>query len=205
MMKARQQLRTVLLVSVVFGSALACGGDDNGPGNPPSALTCNSPGVLGSARGTLTANISGFGFFNGGVSPGNSAYLPIPPVPSLGIPAQDTFVIVGVCGDGSQISFTARALTGTILIGRDANGNPRLDTSLPIPQPWVHIIQFVQVVNGAAAGGWFVSVAGGSGSVTVNSVSTSGASGSFTVTMVPNPATPAVGNKTVTGQFNVTF
>jgi hypothetical protein len=192
-------------------AALSCGGgdgDDGSSGNPAgpggsSGATCTSVGPLGSARGTLTANISGFGTFNGGVSTGNSFYVSAPPVPSLGIPAQDSFSIVGVCGDGSQIAFTARALIGTIEIGVDANGNPRKDPA--INQPWLHIIQFIQVVNGAAAGGWFVSVAGGNGTVTVNSVSTAGASGSFSVTMVANPATPAAGTRTLNGQFNVTF
>jgi hypothetical protein len=94
-------------------------------------------------------------------------------------------------------------LTGTIEFGVDANGNPRRDPQTQ--QPWVHILQFIQAVNGAGADGWFTSIGGGSGSITINSVSPSAASGSFSLTMVPNPATPAVGNKTLTAQFNVTF
>lgn len=208
-------MRRVLQIAAVgLGiGVVACGGNkatgpsanNNGTGSTggSTGTTCTSVGPLGSAKGTLTASLSGFGTFNGGVSAGGAVYTPIAAVPSLGLPAQDTFVIGGVCGDGSQIVLTARALVGTIEIGVDGSGNPRRDPQTN--QPWVHIIQFIQVVNGAAAGGWYTSIAGGSGTVTVTSVSPTSAAGSFSITMVANPATPATGTKTVTGQFNVTF
>jgi hypothetical protein len=47
--------------------------------------------------------------------------------------------------------------------------------------------------------------AGGTGTITVNSVSTTAATGSFTLTMVATPNTPAIGTRQVSGTFNVTF
>jgi hypothetical protein len=175
-------------------------------------------GPLGSARGTLTATVNGVQF-NGGVSNGNSIYTPIPPGPFLPTP-HDFITVVGVCGDGSQISMGLRAgsfvtppgggspqfvlgAPGTTQIGVNASGAPFTDPQTG--QPLNHIVQYIQVVNGAASGGWFVSLAGGSGSITYASVSPQGASGSFALTMVSTPNTGSTGTRTVNGTFNVTF
>ncbi len=54
-------------------------------------------------------------------------------------------------------------------------------------------------------GGWSATLAQGSGSVTINSISSSGASGTFTFTLTPGNGS-TVGNRTITnGVFNVTF
>jgi hypothetical protein len=53
---------------------------------------------------------------------------------------------------------------------------------------------------------WQASLVGGSGSVTITSLTSTGASGTFSFSLVPIPGTSASGNKTVTdGTFNVTF
>jgi hypothetical protein len=152
------------------------------------------------------------------VSPGNAIYTPIPPQAFLPTP-HDYITISGVCGDGSQIVLGLRAgsfitppggtpqfvlgAPGTTQIGVDGNGVAFSDPQTL--QPLNHIVQYVQVVNSAAAGGWFVSLAGGSGSITFTSVSPQAASGSFALTMVSTPNTGSTGTRTVNGTFNVTF
>jgi hypothetical protein len=155
--------------------------------------------VLGSAKGTINASISGATFV-GGVPTGQSIYTPIPPV--LGLPAQDFFVISGICGDNTSIIVSARAVVGTTTIGVDASNNPVRD---PLTQqPLVHSVQLQYRTNGVASGTWITSLLGGTGTITVSAVSTTAASGSFSVTMIAQ-GSGATGNKTVTGTFNVTF
>jgi hypothetical protein len=115
----------------------------------------------------------------------------------------DSFTAGAACGDGKQIIITARAILGTTNIGVDANGNPLRD---PVTQqPWNHTVQYITVANGAASGLWLTNLNGGSGSITLNSVSPTAAVGSFSVSMVPSPGSGATGTRTVSGQFNVTF
>lgn len=45
----------------------------------------------------------------------------------------------------------------------------------------------------------------GSGTLTLTSISSSGASGTFNLTLEPTPGTGAVGNRTMSGTFNVKF
>ena len=210
---ARRWMSVVL--STIF--VAACGGSSNPSSPSPNSggntgQTCSSVGPLGAAKGTAIATVDGTAF-NGGVSPGNSLYTPIPPGPFLPTP-HDYITIAAVCGDGSQIVIAARAGSwingqfvlggaGTTQIGVDANGNAFTDPQTQ--QPLNHIIQYILVVNSAAAGGWFVSLAGGSGSITFNNVSPQAASGSFALTMIPSPGTGATGTRTVNGTFNVTF
>ena len=201
-----------VVVLLVCAAAIACGGggddDDDDGGNPfgpggSGTGSCSSFGPLGGARGSITANISGFGAFNGGISPGNSVYTPIAAIPSLGLPAQDTISINGVCGDLKQVLIVARAITGTINIGVDANGNFQRDPQTQ--QPWVHSVMLSTVANGVASGLWVTNLTGGSGTITLNSVSPSSVSGSFSVTMIPSPGSGATGNRTMSGSFNATF
>jgi hypothetical protein len=216
---ARRWTSVLLSTLLVAG----CGGSGSGNPNSPSpnsggnpggntGQTCSSVGPLGAAKGTVTATVNGTAF-NGGVSTGNSIYTPVPPQAFLPTP-HDIITIVAVCGDGSQISIAARAgswingqfvlgAAGTTQIGVGANGNAFTDPQTQ--QPLNHIVQYIQVVNSVAAGGWFVSLAGGSGSITLNSVSPQAASGSFALTMIPTPGTGATGTRTVIGTFNVTF
>jgi hypothetical protein len=59
---------------------------------------------------------------------------------------------------------------------------------------------------GGALRSWKAGVAGGSGSITFTTLTATGASGTFFFTLVPDVATGATGNKSVTeGVFNVTF
>jgi hypothetical protein len=150
----------------------------------------------------INATINGTTFV-GGVPTGQSIYTPIPAQPTLGLPSQDFFVIGGTCGDLTSLVITARATLGTTAFGVDAAGGPLRDPQTQ--QPLVHAATLQLRANGAAAGTWITSLLGGSGTITVTSVATSGASGSFALTMVPQSGTGASGNRTVTGQFTVTF
>lgn len=179
---------------------------------PGSGPTCSSISVLGNAMGSITATIPGP--FNGGVTTGGSNYVVAPAIPSLGLPAMDSFTSGAVCGDGSQIIISTRAgindpATGIFTVGRTGtkqighvNGVPTSDpqTRQPLPDS----IMLLLMANGVSAGGWQTNINGGSGSITLNSVSRSGASGSFSVTMIPI-GPPASGNRQVSGTFNVTF
>jgi len=177
-------------------SSIVSGGGGSNSGS------CSSVGPLGSARGLITATINGASFM-GGVSNGGAVYTPIGAQPALGLPAQDLFNITGSCADLTSLFITARATVGTTAIGVDANGVALRD---PVTQqPLVHNVRLELRQNAVSAGTWIVSSLGGSGSITVTSVSTVAAVGSFSFTMVPQAGTPASGNKTVTGQFNVTF
>jgi len=202
------------VLAVLIGCGMsACSSSSDSSGNPggPSSggTTCSSVSVLGSARGSINATISG-ATFNGGIPNGNAVYTPIPP--TLGLAAQDFFVISGVCGDNSQMVLTVRAgsfqngvfvlgAPGTTQFGVDASGNPLRDPQTQ--QPLTHSATYTLVQNAAAAGAWVTSLVGGSGSITLTTVSTRAASGSFALTMVPSGG--ATGNKTVTGTFNATF
>jgi hypothetical protein len=62
------------------------------------------------------------------------------------------------------------------------------------------------VPNGSpVAAAWACNISGGSGTITVTSVSQSAATGSFACTMVPVAGSPATGNRQVSGTFDVTF
>jgi hypothetical protein len=163
--------------------------------------------------GSINATIPGP--FNGGVATGGSTYVVAPAIPSLGLPAQDSFTSGAACGDGSQIIISTRAgtndpATGIFTVGRTGakqighvNGAPAADpqTKQPLPDS----ITLLLAVNGVGAGGWNTGINGGSGSITLTSVSRSRATGSFSVTMIPIAGSPASGNRQVSGTFNVTF
>jgi hypothetical protein len=189
----------VLIVALCFTLA-SCGSSKNP--NSPGVSSCSSAGPLGSAKGQITATINSASF-TGGVPAGESVYTPIPAQPGLGLAAQDFIIFTGTCGDLTSIQITARATTGTTLIGVDGSGNPLRDPQTQ--QPLVHSVLLQLRSNGAAAGTWITSQLGGTGSITLTSVSTTSATGSFSLTMAPQAGTGASGNRTVAGQFAVTF
>lgn len=209
----REVMGRTVYVGVLCVVLAACGGGNpGGPSNGGSggvggtgnsgSGTCSVVGPLGSAKGTMTATISG-AQFTGGVPAGGAVYTAVPPVPSLGIPAQDFFIVSATCGDLTTIQITGRAVTGTTTIGVDGSGAPLTD---PVTkQPLLHQGLLQLRANGVAAGTWITSLLGGTGTLTVSSVSTTAVSGSFSLTMVPQANTGAAGNRTVIGTFSATF
>jgi hypothetical protein len=203
----RMKSTTGRLTSLVFVAiplfVTACGGSSSpsapGTGSGGSG-SCTSVGVLGAAKGTINATISGAAFL-GGVPTGQSIYTPIPATAFTA--AQDFITISGICGDNTSILLLARATIGTTSIGVDGSGNPLRDPQTQ--QPLVHKVVLQLRTGGVAAGTWNTDLLGGTGTVTISSVSPAAASGSFSVTMVPQSGTPASGNKSVSGSFSVTF
>ncbi len=212
-MDKRRGMRGGLAVTLAV-TLMACGGD--GPtapssggsgssgggsgGSGGSAGSCSVPvGVLGCPKGLIRATLDGQPF-NGGVTNGGALYTPVAAVPSLGIPAQDFFVFVAIASNNSQLLVTARAKTGVAALGANVIDPETRNVS-------VNTATLVQPASGGAAVGaaWITSVAGGTGTITVDSVSTTGASGSFVFTMVPGAGTPATGTRLMTGTFSVTF
>ena len=191
-----------LVVAIVPLLLAACSSSDtpSSPASSASGGSCSSVSVLGAAKGTLNASISG-SVFVGGVPTGQSIYTPIPATAFT--PAQDFITISGICGDNTSILLAARATVGTTAIGVDGGGNPLRDPQTQ--QPLIHKVNLQLRTSGVAAGTWNTDLLGGTGTITIASVSNTAASGSFSVTMVPQAGTPASGNKTVTGSFNVTF
>jgi hypothetical protein len=216
----RRSLRhysSLIVIAIAFagcGKSNSSGssGNSGNPGSPSGGgTTCSSVGVLGAARGTINATIDGT-TFNGGIPTGNAVYTPLPSL-GPGLAPSDVFVINAVCGDGSQIVIGSRAGTwqnGVFVLGRagqtqigvDAGGNALRDPQTQ--QPLTHSIQYTLVRSGAAAGGWIINLTGGTGSITLNSISSTSVSGSFTATLVAS-AGGATGTKQLSGAFNATF
>jgi hypothetical protein len=53
--------------------------------------------------------------------------------------------------------------------------------------------------------GWHASLAQGSGTLVLTTLTNNSVAGTFTFTMLPVPGNPATGTKVVTGSFNLTF
>jgi hypothetical protein len=61
------------------------------------------------------------------------------------------------------------------------------------------------ILTSGGLNSWFANPAGGSGTLTLATLTATGATGTFQFTMVPAAVSGATGNKTVNGSFNVTF
>lgn len=62
------------------------------------------------------------------------------------------------------------------------------------------------VISGGSVQSWAASTSGGTGTLTISSMTATGATGTFSFTMVPVPGSGASGTKSVTnGTFTVTF
>ncbi len=185
----------------------ACGG---GPSSPSSGGTIGSSGSsgnsacggatvgpLGCAKGLMTGTIAGAAF-TGGVPTGASTYTPIAAQPSIGLPALDFIVIQGTSADLTSLTLTVRAKLGIQSLGAGATDS---DTR----QPTVNNASLATRANGAATGQWNTNILGGTGTITLTTVSTTGATGSYSLTMLPQAGSGATGNRVVEGTFTVTF
>jgi hypothetical protein len=155
--------------------------------------------VRGCPKGLIRATLDGQ-TWNGGVAEGGAFYVAGVPIPSLNLPAIDTFTIGGIASDGSQMTISARAKTGAAPIGEGV-----IDPELRNVSPNAAQLVFPATGSSNVGAGWLTSVAGGTGTVTVDSVSRSSVSGSFTLTMVATGGTPATGTRRMTGTFSATF
>ena len=141
-------------------------------------------------------------------------------------------LLVAACGDsgtnsGNESTMTATvagsAWSGTLAVQGTHNGNVlaisgtngTYQLSLTIPgvaatgtfnfgPGTLGIAQLVQVTTGTPA--WTTSLVGGTGSITVTTLTATRAAGSFSFTGAASPGTSATGTRAVTsGSFDVTF
>jgi Bacterial Ig-like domain (group 2) len=135
-----------------------------------------------SARNTMTAVIDGVSWVGQGVSVGRGGATPFAPGGFVGVGGSNGFT-----GQYSILSFGVPAAAGTYAV----NSTSEADAGLQIP---------------AARALWSAGPLGGSGTITLSTLTPTSASGTFSFTMVPLQGTTATGTKTVTnGVFNVTF
>lgn len=158
-----------------------CGGK-GGPGSPSGGSGCFA--VVGN-KGSVTASITGLSAYTGIVGTGASFY-------AAAAPPFFSFSATSV-QDGTGVEVVAQALVGT---------NPIGPANLNTPSQ-VNTITVITRSCTAGTGTWVANIAFGSGTIMVTSVSPSAASGSFSATLLPGLGSS--GNKTITGQFNVTF
>lgn len=194
-------------LSACGDSGTSPGGGGGGGGNAAYENSASNPGgntgtcsvqvgALGCPKGLVLARLDGQ-TFNGGVVNGGALYTPIAAIPSLNLPAQDFIVIVGIASNGSQLTITTRAKTGQSSVGLNV---------IDPETRGVSVNSLIYITPGTGVGaGWAANVSGGSGTITVDAVSTTAARGTYSVTMAPVSGTPATGNRTLTGTFNVTF
>ncbi len=203
-MNTRVPGRLALALALCALLSSACGGSSSSPtgstgsgGSGSGACGGVSVGPLGCTRGMMTGTIAGV-TFNGGVPIGGATYTPVAAVPALGLPALDFIVIQGTSADLTSLTITARAKVGTASLGAGV-----IDPETR--QPTSNNASLATRANGAATGQWNTNILGGTGTVTITTVSTTAATGSYSFTMVPQAGSGATGNRVVDGTFTVTF
>lgn len=148
----------------------------------PAAIACGGEnnGPSGGGNSTMSASIAGTNWTG-----------------SLTVQGSYNSNVLAIAGNGGsgannyQINITVTNVTaaGTFNFGAGAFGNQILLT---------------QVGNPVST--WGVTGLGGTGTLTVTSISATGAQGTFSFTGAATPGTAATGTKAVTnGQFNVKF
>jgi hypothetical protein len=166
----------------------ACGGGES-PTTPAPITQNNCFAVVGN-KGTVTASITGLIPFTGIVPTGGSSYIP-GVGGALGGPR---FGFGGLSvQDGTEVDIVAQAAVGIQPVGPNTINTPSTGNRIAV------ITRSCE----AGTGNWIADIAFGSGTITVTSVSPTGASGSFAATLLPGPTSS--GQKTISGQFNVTF
>ena len=166
---------------VVFALAvlmMACGGDNPaGPtGGSGSGSGSGGSGGSGGTRGTVTATVDGVAY-TGAVNAAS-----VNPSGNLNVASNNAALTLSV-------NFAARAAVGTTNINSTST-----------------TVMNVITTNGTTVtGSWAASALGGSGSLTIATLTSSSVSGTFSFTALPASA-GTVGTKTVTnGSFNATF
>ena len=179
---------TVVLCSLVFG-AVACGG--GGPTSPSGS----SPGTGSNGGTTGTGGTGGSGGGGGGTAPNHGTLTAvIDGVPYSGVVRTATSqsgIFAAAAMNDANVGFGigALAVPGTTAISATSPTNALLTAGTGVP-----------------AMSWFASTSGGSGTLTISTITATGATGTFQFTMPPTPGTGASGTRSVTnGTFSVTF
>jgi hypothetical protein len=177
------QVRQAFCLAVLIATVAACGKSPSSPttitNGSGSGTTQTKCGVIVGNKGSVTASVSGSAFT--GITPAGGATR----VPNA-------LVLFGQSTDDTTLTISTTDAVGTTTVGEGLiNG-----TSIQL--------QTRSCTQGT--GLWTASITGGSGTITVTSVTAAGASGTFSGTLLAQPGTGATGTKTITnGQFNVTF
>jgi len=165
------------LCLIAIAATTACGGSSN---------TAPSQNQLTSS--TLTATINGASFTSTVTVGARIPVLPNLPNGTVGVTGQDKLSI-----PYTSLTFAVPGVIGTY---------PLASTN-PVPQN-AALMNVTSTTTGAqwTAGG----AGGGSGSITLSTLTSTGASGTFSMTLVPLSGSGASGNKVITnGKFNVKF
>lgn len=181
-------MRVVLALTVcaaVLGAA--CGGG----GSPTSPTGGSSGGGTGGSGGSGGGTGGG-----GGAAPNHGTITAtIDGVAYSGVvrtaTSQSGIFAIAAMNDQTNVGFGIGALAaaGTTSISATSPTNALLTTSTGVP-----------------AVSWFASTSGGSGTLTISTITATGATGTFQFTMQPTPGTGASGTRSVTnGSFTVTF
>jgi len=170
-------MRLRILTVILLLSTLSCGGGDDNAGNPSGSGSGSGNGGPAGNKGTMTATIGGVAF--------NGFATIVRTEIQVG---KNMLIMAGGTADlKTQLSFGAAAAVGTTSIGGLSPTNALL-----------------AVTPGTAT--WQANITGGSGSVTIDTITATTATGRFSFVMIPVPGSGATGNKTVAnGAFNVTF
>lgn len=165
----------------VIGVAVIVGAAACGKKSPtaPDGNTKTGCSVIVGNKGTVTAQVDGSAF--SGTTPTGGA-----------VATQNTLTLFGHAQNDTTLTIGTVPTVGTTTLGAGiVNGAS---------------ISLQTRSCSAGTGLWMASIGGGSGTITVTTVSATGASGTFSGTLVAQPGSGAAGNKVITnGQFNVTF
>lgn len=122
-----------------------------------------------------------------------------------------TASVAGTAWDGSLAIQASRA--GNVFTIGGTNGTYQIQLTVPnVTAAGTYnfgpgnpgIAQVIQVTAGFAA--WTSALVGGTGTLTLTTLTATGATGTFTFNGIASPGTPATGTRAVTnGSFNVTF
>jgi hypothetical protein len=122
-----------------------------------------------------------------------------------------TATVAGAAWDGSLAIQASRA--GNVFALGGTNGTYQIQLTVPnVTAAGTYnfgpgnagIAQVIQVTAGFAA--WTSALVGGTGTLTLTTLTTEGASGTFSFSGIASPGTPATGTRAVTnGTFDVTF
>lgn len=146
------------------------------PSAPDTNTNCS---VIVGNKGTVTAQVNGATFT--GITPTGGA-----------MQTSGALTAFGQTSDNTTLTIGTTPVVGTLTLGAG------------IVSPATLQIQ-TRSCSGLT-GYWLASIAGGSGSITVTSITATGASGTFSGTLLPQPGSGATGNKVIErGEFTVTF
>ncbi|MEQ1909113.1 MAG: hypothetical protein ABMA15_09840 [Vicinamibacterales bacterium] len=170
-----------ILASVLILS-VACGGSTSSPSGSSGGIGSSGSGGSGgsgSGKGTITALVDGVAY---------------------------TGVINAATLTNGTLNIASNNTALTLSVNFAMSGAAVGTTSINAASPLV--MQAMTTNGSTVTGAWSASVLGGSGTLTISTLSSSGASGTFSFVAVPSTTSgiPSAGTKTVTsGVFTATF